>query len=99
VILQYVRYQEHALAYAMIDDINAEMLEVSLPENAPVTGRTLADIRLGKGSVVALIARGEDVIVPSGNTSLLAGDNVILFALSEMMPSTAELFGASYHGH
>ena len=99
VILQYVRYQEHALAYAMIDDINAEMLEVSLPENAPVTGRTLADIRLGKGSVVALIARGEDVIVPSGNTTLLAGDNVILFALSEMMPSTAELFGASYHGH
>ena len=99
VILQYVRYQEHALAYAMIDDINAEMLEVSLPENAPVTGKTLAQIKLAKGSVVALIARGENVIFPDGNTELKTGDNVILFALSEIMPSTAELFGASYHGH
>ena len=99
VMLQYVRYQEHALAYSMIDTINAEMIEVLLPEEAAVTGRTLADIRLGKGAVVALIGRGDEVLVPGGNTKLLTNDHVILFALSEMMPETAKLFGAEYHGH
>ena len=98
VILQYVRYHDHALAYTMIEDINAEMLEVSLPDNAPVTGKTLAQLRLVKGVIAALIARGDSVLVPSGNTRLLAGDHVIIFALSELMPSAAELFGASYNG-
>ena len=99
VMLQYVRYEQHALAYMMVDKINAEMLEVELPHQAPVTGRTLADIRLGKGAVVALIGRGEQVLLPSGNTMLRENDHVILFALSEIMPGTAKLFGAEYHGH
>lgn len=99
VILQYVRYKDHALAYTMVDGINAEMLEVLLPDNAPVNGRTLADIKLGKGAVVALIGRGDDVLLPAGNTKLLTGDHVILFALADIMPKTAELFGAEYHGH
>lgn len=99
VMLQYVRYDNHALAYKMVDAIHAEMMEVVLPSNAPVTGRTLADIRLGKGAVVALIGRGEEVLLPSGNTKLTEKDHVILFALSEMMPETAKLFGAEYHGH
>ena len=99
VILQYVRYKDHALAYTMVDEINAEMLEVLLPENAPVTGRTLADIKLGKGAVVALIGRGDNVLLPAGNTKLMTGDHVILFALADIMPKTAKLFGAEYHGH
>ena len=99
VILQYVRYKDHALAYTMVDGINAEMIEVLLPDNAPVKGRTLADIKLGKGAVVALIGRGDEVLLPAGNTKLMTGDHVILFALADIMPKTAELFGAEYHGH
>ena len=83
----------------MVDEINAEMLEVLLPENAPVTGRTLADIKLGKGAVVALRGRGDNVLLPAGNTKLMTGDHVILFALADIMPKTAKLFGAEYHGH
>ncbi len=99
VMLQYVRYEDHARAYTMVDAISAEMLEVVLPSEAPVTGRTLAEIRLGKGAVVALIGRGNEVLLPAGNTRLIENDHVILFALSEMMPSAAELFGAEYHDH
>ena len=99
VMLQYLLYEDHALAYMMVDKIKAEMLEVKLPPEADVTGRTLADIRLGKGAVVALIGRGEEVLLPAGNTMLRENDHVILFALSEMMPGTAKLFGAEYHGH
>ena len=99
VMLQYVRYENHALAYMMVDKIKAEMLEVELPPEAPVTGHTLAEIRLGKGAVVALIGRGEEVLLPAGNTKLTENDHVILFALSEIMPGTAKLFGAEYHGH
>ena len=101
VILKYVRYKNHALAYSMMENIGAEMLEVVLSENVPLCGKTLAQIRLKKGAVVALIGRRNEILVPDGSTYLLAGDHVILFALTEMMPETAELFGAEFlvNGH
>ena len=93
-ILRVVHYPRHTLACSMIEDINAEMLEVVLPENLDLIGKTLAEIKLQKGVVIALLARGERVLVPSGATQLLAGDRVILFALTSMMPDAAKLFGA-----
>ena len=99
VILKYVRYRDHALAYSMIDRINAEMLEVVLSEDLPLCGKTLAEIRLEKGAVVALIGRRNDVLLPTGATVLMPGDHVILFALTEMMPDTAKLFGADLPGY
>ncbi|MBQ3397514.1 MAG: Trk system potassium transporter TrkA [Synergistaceae bacterium] len=96
VILKYVRYKNHALAYSMMENIGAEMLEVVLSEDVPLCGKTLAEIKLKKGAVVALIGRKNEVLVPDGSTYLLPGDHVILFALTEMMPETAKLFGAEF---
>ena len=95
VILRVVHYPGHTLAFSMIDRIDAEMLEVVLPPDISIIGKTLAEIRLRKGAVVALIGRGNDVLVPTGATRMMTGDHVILFALTEMMPETAELFGAN----
>ena len=93
-ILRVVHYPRHTLAFSMIEDINAEMLEVVLPENLELVGKTLAELKLQKGVVIALLARGERVLVPTGATQLLAGDRVILFALTSMMPEAARMFGA-----
>ena len=93
-ILRFVHYPKHTRAFSMIEKINAEMLEVVLPENIGLIGKTLAQIKLKKGVVVALLKRGDNVFVPFGSTQLLAGDRVILFALTEMMPEAARLFGA-----
>ena len=93
-ILRFVHYPKHTRAFSMIEKINAEMLEVVLPENIDLIGKTLAQIKLKKGVVVALLKRGDNVFVPFGSTQLLAGDRVILFALTEMMPEAAKLFGA-----
>ena len=93
-ILRVVHYPRHTLAFSMIEKIDAEMLEVILPENLDLLGKTLAEIKLQKGVVVALLGRGEKVLVPTGATQLLAGDRIILFALTSMMPEAAKLFGA-----
>ena len=93
-ILRIVHYPKHTLAYSMIENIDAEMLEVVLPEGLPLVGMTLAQLKLQKGVVVSLLARGQQVLVPSGATKLLAGDRVILFALTDIMHEAAKLFGA-----
>lgn len=98
-ILRVVHYPRHTLAFSMIEDIDAEMLEVVLHENIELIGKTLAELKLQKGVVVALLRRGEEVLVPTGATQLLAGDRVILFALTSMMPDAAKLFGADMEAH
>ena len=93
-ILRVVHYPRHTKAFSIIERINAEMLEVILHEDNELIGKTLAQIKLQKGVVVALLGRGDKVLVPTGATQLLADDRVILFALTSMMPEAAKLFGA-----
>ena len=93
-ILRVVHYPRHTKAFSIIERINAEMLEVVLHEDNELIGNTLAQIKLKKGVVVALLGRGGKVLVPTGATQLLAGDRVILFSLTSMMPEAAKLFGA-----
>ena len=93
-LLRVIRFPEHTIAFSMIEKINAEMLEVVMQADNELVGRTLADIKLEKGVIVALLGRGDDVLVPTGATKILAGDHVILFALTSLMPKAAKLFGA-----
>lgn len=94
-ILRVVHYPRHTRAFSVIEKINAEMLEVVMPENNELIGRTLAQIKLDKGVVVALLGRADKVLVPTGATQLMPGDHVILFALTSMMPEAAKLFSAN----
>ncbi len=93
-ILRVVHYPTHTRAFSIIEKINAEMLEVVMPENNPLIGKTLAEIKLQKGVVVALLGRNDKVLIPTGATKILAGDHVIIFALTSMMPDAAKLFSA-----
>ena len=92
VILRFVRYPEHTLALTMVEKINAEMLDFKMSENNKLVGKTLIELKLPKGVIIALLERNREVLVPTGATKLLAGDRVILFALTSMMSEYAELF-------
>ncbi|MDR1648961.1 MAG: Trk system potassium transporter TrkA [Synergistaceae bacterium] len=94
VILWYVRYPGHSKALSIIEKIDAEMLEIVIPEKNPLLGRPLMELDIPKGVLVALVARGrKNVFVPDGATRLEAGDHVILFASTAKMPAAAEFFG------
>ena len=93
VILRAIRYPGHATALSIIEEIDAEMIEVVLPQGHPVAGRPLADLGLPKGVLVALMGRGDDVLIPTGATRMKAGDKVILFASTPLMRETIDLFG------
>ena len=92
-ILRIVHYPEHSRAYTMIENIDAEMLEVVLQEGAEVAGKSLMELRLGKGVVVALIKRRDKVFVPAGADVLMPEDRVILFAVGSRMQEAAKRFG------
>ncbi|MDR1732233.1 MAG: Trk system potassium transporter TrkA [Synergistaceae bacterium] len=92
VILRYIRYPGNSRALSIIEKIDAEMLEIEIPQNYPMEGITLSELGVPRGVLVALVARKKEVFVPGGDTAFKAGDHVILFASTEQMPAASEFF-------
>lgn len=56
------------------------IVRVDLPADSPVINKQVKDVELPPDSVLVSIVRGEEVIVPKGDTLLKAGDDIIAIA-------------------
>jgi cell volume regulation protein A len=63
-----------------------------------VAGERVRDLSLPDGSLVALIVRGEGVVVPRGDTQLEPGDQVCAFVTPEARELLDLLFGSGGGG-
>ncbi|MEM6284236.1 MAG: TrkA C-terminal domain-containing protein, partial [Chloroflexota bacterium] len=50
---------------------------------APLANRPLRDLQLPEGTLVALIRRDDDILIPRGSTVLEAGDRVTIIGEEE----------------
>ncbi len=55
----------------------AGLVEVTLAEESPADGRRIADLGMPRDASVVALVRDRRVVVPRGDTTLLAGDEVI----------------------
>lgn len=57
------------------------IVRVDLPDDAPVINKMVKDIQLPKDAVFVSILRGQDVIIPHGETVLESGDDIIALTM------------------
>ena len=57
------------------------IVRVDIPEGSPVVNKTLREVSLPANSVLISIIRGPEIIVPSGVTKILVGDEIIAATL------------------
>jgi potassium/hydrogen antiporter len=57
--------------------------ELIISSGSDLNGKTLADLALPYGILVVLISRGDDFLVPNGQTILQAGDSLLVLADAE----------------
>ena len=81
-ILRFVRSGEGVVSISTFEGGKAESIEVAITSESPVAGKQLKDIRLPGKALVGVILRGDEAIVPRGNTEILDGI-IVLFALPE----------------
>ncbi len=77
-ILRYVR-RGSIVSVATILDSDAEVMEVTVPERKRFDNVKIKDCPFPRGSVVGAVVRGESVFIPSGNSVIRPGDNLVIF--------------------
>ncbi len=82
-ILRLTR-KEEVVAYSLLQDENAEVVEIILPKNAKIVNKKIADAHLPRGMLIGSIIRGDEVIIPRGNTMILPGDHLVIFAVPKI---------------
>ncbi|SNV63542.1 Trk system potassium transporter TrkA [Veillonella rodentium] len=82
-ILRFVRSGEGVVSISTFEGGKAESIEIAITDESPVAGKQLKDIRLPGKALVGVILRGDEAIVPRGDTRILDGDHIIMFTLPE----------------
>jgi len=93
VIMKQVRYPFGTGALSIIDEIDAEVLELTIPHGSAVGGKKIMDLGLPKGILIALVSRGTEMFVPWGNSVLRENDEVLIFSSEELMNKAVEILG------
>ena len=90
-VLLHVRRGRIRSAYT-IRDGEAEVFEAEVLETSQLVGQTLQEARLPAGVIVGAIQRGDDVIVPRSDTTILTGDRVVIVARAQVVKKAEKLF-------
>lgn len=77
-ILRYVR-RGSVVSIATILDSDAEVMEVTVPDNRSIAGRPLMDCAWPRDSIVGAVVRDSSAFIPSGDTVIMPGDNLVIF--------------------
>jgi trk system potassium uptake protein TrkA len=93
-MLRFVR-SASVNSIAVIADGRGEVLELEVRHRKGKSSRKVKNLGLPRGTVIGAIVRGEDVVIPSGDTAVEEGDQVILFTLPENLGDVEALFARS----
>ncbi len=72
--------------------------EFEVQQGSKAAGRQIVDLRLPRTTLVVLISRREDYVVPKGGTVLEAGDRVMVLADVKDLECLSRLFGSAKNG-
>jgi len=89
-ILQYIR-KGKIISVAPLKGEHAEAIEAEALETSDIVNVPLYRVKFPKGALVGAIVRGEDIIIPRGDSVIRPKDRLIIFALQKVIPKLEKL--------
>jgi len=89
IILRYIQGEKKVISSLLIQG-QAEIMEIVASSHMKLANVPLCDLDLPEGVLIAAIHRGQQVIIPDGNTIIMPNDKVTIFCL---LSDIAELEG------
>jgi len=81
------------LEISSLQHVEGEVVDYAVGHDSRAAGRMVKHLALPEGAVIAMIARGKEIVPPQGRTRILAGDHVILVLRPGIQPLVSQIFG------
>lgn len=92
-ILRLIQGSKRVIFSKMIQG-QAEFIEIVADKNMKILDTPLAQLSLPKGVIIAAIHRGDQAIIPKGDTVVREGDQVIILSLLSQVSTLEKFFQA-----
>jgi len=70
-----------------------EVIEISIDNQSPLLNKTIKDIKLPKNSLILMVIRNKEFLIPVGDMKILEGDRAMLITLAELVKKLEEAVG------
>ncbi|TFG36085.1 MAG: Trk system potassium transporter TrkA [Desulfobacterales bacterium] len=91
-ILRFVRGGGKIVSVATLLGSDAEVMEIQVSDKAKFQDIPLKSLKFPRNAVLGAISRKGKVIIPSGETKLKAGDNLVVFFAKDAISSVEAFF-------
>ncbi len=80
------RRRRSPIEFAPVEGVDTELVDLILPYNAAISGKTIVELGLPQDSLIVLISRSDNYVVPSGGTVLQEGDTILVLVNKKNLP-------------
>ncbi len=88
----FKRKRQYPIEFSPTDGVHADLVDLIVPYNAAIAGKAIVDLKMPPDSVIVLVNRNEEFIVPSGGTVLEPGDTVLVLVHKDNLPKVRAIF-------
>jgi potassium/hydrogen antiporter len=71
---------QYPLEFVPTKDSSSDLVELTIPEDSPIKGKQVVDLRFPKTALIVLLNRNDNFIVPRGGTVLEPGDKLLVLS-------------------
>jgi cell volume regulation protein A len=70
--------RRYPIEFAPVEGIDTELVDLIIPYHSDAAGKSIVELNLPSDSLIVLISRADNFIVPSGGTVLQEGDTILV---------------------
>jgi trk system potassium uptake protein TrkA len=89
-ILQYIR-RGKIISDVPLKGEHAEAIEAEALDTSEIVNTPISKVKFPKGAILGAIVRGEEIIIPRGDSIVRPNDRLIIFALKKVVPKLEKL--------
>lgn len=90
--------RKYPLEFVRTSGGKTDLMELPLPLDSPAVGCAIVELGLPKGTLVVLVGRGDEFMIPSGSTVLERGDSLLVLADRESLMETKRILAGARSG-
>ncbi|HZW38378.1 MAG TPA: potassium/proton antiporter [Ignavibacteriaceae bacterium] len=87
-----IKSKSSPIEIAPVEGVNAELTDFYVSYNSKLIGKTIVDLKLPSDSLIVLITRNENYVVPSGGTVIEEGDILLVLVTKQNIWKVQKIF-------